>query len=278
MPGFLFNNTVFQVTYSGLSDFDKCPRLYYYRNHFINPETKKKIEILSPDLTLGDVVHTSIDEFTKLPVEQRNGPALKNIFDHLWPENFGLMGGFGNPALEENYKQRAKEMLNKFYKNKEYSFKVPLKIYAETTPKISLYPEKNIVLSGKTDWVEELPDKSLFVLDFKTGKRKEKEDSLQLPIYAYYVAKIRNQKVSQVGYWYLQSDEEPVVLNTDDLGLGRRIKEVIDLSLIILDTTVSNSFVCRDGTCRWCCPYEEVLKGKAKLVKSTWNKDWYLFV
>ena len=51
-------------------------------------------------------------------------------------------------------------------------------------PNFVLNEEDNIILCGLIDWLEYVEaDDSVRVIDFKTGKNKEDEDSLQLPIY-----------------------------------------------------------------------------------------------
>lgn len=278
MPGFILNGKIFQTTYSALADYSRCPRLYFYRNIFRTDSTGKIIEILSPELTLGNIVHNTIDEFTKLAPDERNGKALREIFYKFWPDEFGNKGGFKDSSQELFYKDRAKEMLNRFYKNKEYSEKTPIRLPTSPTPKIELNKENNILLSGKTDWIEELPDKTLYVLDFKTGTKKEMGGSLQLPVYAFYVSKVRGQEVSQVGYWYLQLEDKPSIWETKDLQIEEKIKAAENTALTILQSTKDNTFECPEEECRWCRPFEDVLNGKAKLVETTWNKEKYLFV
>ena len=51
-------------------------------------------------------------------------------------------------------------------------------------PNFFLSEEENIILNGKIDWMEYIEEgDSVRVIDFKTGRNKESQGSLQLPIY-----------------------------------------------------------------------------------------------
>jgi len=48
---------------------------------------------------------------------------------------------------------------------------------------------------------------SVRIIDFKTGKNEEPEDSLQLPIYLLLATNTQSKKVSGASYWYLDRDD-----------------------------------------------------------------------
>lgn len=143
-------------------------------------------------------------------------------------------------------------------------------------PNYYLSEEDNIILCGKIDWLEYLEDSdSVHVIDFKTGKWEEKEDSLQLPIYLLLATNTQSKKVTKVSYWYLDRDDPPSRKATEGrsgiiekklpdvkdafekvYGVARRIKLARQL----------NHFICPDNGCRNCIPYERILKGEGEKV------------
>jgi ATP-dependent helicase/DNAse subunit B len=59
----------------------------------------------------------------------------------------------------------------------------------EDLPHYWLSEDDGIILCGKIDWLQYLPDTdSVHIVDFKTSKNKEKANSLQLPIYLLLVS------------------------------------------------------------------------------------------
>src|SRR5436853_627527 len=99
---------------------------------------------------------------------------------------------------------------------------------------MTLSAEDNIILCGKIDWLEYIPQSdSVHIIDFKTGKHDEKPDSLQLPIYHLIVKNFQNRPVSKASYWYLdRSDElsEVKLPNLEDaqfmvLSIAKQIKK-----------------------------------------------------
>jgi hypothetical protein len=49
------------VSHSSIGDFLKCPRAYFLHNVYKDPKTGRKINIVSPALSLGLAVHTALE-------------------------------------------------------------------------------------------------------------------------------------------------------------------------------------------------------------------------
>ena len=63
-------------------------------------------------------------------------------------------------------------------------------------PHYYLNDTDNIILCGKVDWIEYLDEvDGLRVIDFKTGRNEEKEESLQLPIYQLLLHNLQREKL-----------------------------------------------------------------------------------
>lgn len=63
--------TAVWVSHSSMGDFIKCPRAYYLKNVYKDPKTKRKINIVTPSLSLGVSVHEVLEGLGDFPSEER---------------------------------------------------------------------------------------------------------------------------------------------------------------------------------------------------------------
>lgn len=263
------------ISYSSIHDFLECPRAYFLKNIYKNPQTGHKIRLVNPFLSLGQAVHEALDSLSHLKTDKRfETPILAN-FEISWRKFKGKAGGFTSEEMEEHYKKRGMKMLSKVIKNPRSLAKLTVKLKT-ALPYYFLSEEDNIILCGKIDWLEYFPlTDSVQVIEFKTGKNKEAPDSLQLPIYYLIAKNCQKRAVSKVSYWYLEEDSGPEeqILPVENesrekiLKIGKQIKLARQL----------DRFKCETNGCRLCRPLERVLKGEAELVGLTERKeDLYL--
>lgn len=255
------------VSHSSISDFLACPRSYYLRNVYKDPKTNHKMTITSPALSLGGTVHDVVESLSILPVKERLKVSFLKKFDVAWEKVTGKKGGFRTKDEEAIYKERGTTMLKRVTDNPGPILKKAVKITTSeiNLPNYYLSEEDNIILCGKVDWLEYLPKTdSLHIIDFKTGKSEEKEDSLQLPIYLLLVTNTQKRKVTKASYWYLNKNNKltPQKLPNYDnsyekiLTIARRIKLARQL----------NHFLCPTNGCMSCRPFERILKGEGEKV------------
>lgn len=252
------------VSHSSISDFLKCPRLYYLKNVYKNPKTGHKINIVKPALSLGQVVHEVIEELSKLPKDMRFMVPLEKKLDVYWDEVAGAKGGFKSKDEEEEFKKRAKLMLARLDKKLSplLNMAIPKKV---DLPQYYLSEDENIILCGKIDWMEYLKDSdSVHIIDFKTGKLEEDEASLQLPIYCLLAQNIQNKPITKVSYWYLEKDDEPKGMEIPDLSVKE--KDILDIARRIKLARQINHLKCSTDGCFACRPFEKVVQGEAKFV------------
>jgi RecB family exonuclease len=257
------------LSHSSISDFDKCPRLYYLRNIYKEPGSGKKIQVVSPYLTLGITVHDTLEAIRYLPVKERFEKPLTDIFEELWVNAEGKKGGFKTAEQEKEFKDRGKQMVKRVQDRPGpiANLSTIIKEKGEMVASMLLSAEDNLVLCGNVDWVEVLPDGTLHIIDFKTGKKEESESSLQLQIYLLLAQNGNKRPVTKTSYWYLDKDAEPREVPIPDLiGVteqliekGRKIKE----ARLSKDM---EGLVCKSGGCRNCLEYEKVVKGEAESV------------
>lgn len=257
-----FNPNAIFVSPSSLSDLDKCPQLYYYRYVYRTPRGLK-IQIISPALAIGTAVHDTIDQFMKLDPTERSESELKRIMNFVWENVAGEKGGFESAEIEAEGKMRADKMLGRFWGNVDFRSRTAAEFPG--FPKIDLGPD--LILTGKLDWIQEEKDGSYTIIDFKTGKNKEKEDSYQLPIYTILVKRLLKTDEVVAKYWYLEEASEMEDKALPDLNEAlARIKQRGEVMQMVRQT---NSYQCQSGgeECWACRDVKAVAKGGGKLVK-----------
>ena len=265
------------VSHSSIRDFLTCPRAYYLNNIYKDPVTGHKIQLISPPLSLGQAVHQVLESLSVLPVEKRFSVSLVERFEKAWKQVSGKKGGFFDQETENKYKTRGSKMMQRVMNNPGPIEKLAVKIKQEL-PYYWLSQEENIILCGKIDWLEYLPDDdAVHIIDFKTGKKKEEDDSLQLPIYLLLVHNVQKRAVSQASYWYLETDNNLIKQPLPDLKKAQ--EQVLQVAKKIKLARQLEHFKCPQGEkgCFACKPLEKIIKGEAiKVGESEYNQDLYV--
>lgn len=265
------------VSHTSINDFLTCPRAYFLKNVYKDPKTGRKFQLMSPPLALGSAVHEVIESLSILPTDQRFEVPLLQKFDIAWKKISGKRGGFFDKETEQQYKTTGEEMLRMVQENPGPVARKAVKIKSDL-PQYWISEEDNIILCGKIDWLEYLPDTdTVHIIDFKTSKSSENETSLQLPIYLLLVHNTQERKVSKASYWYLRMSkelDEKILPNLEDAH-----EEVIRVAKQIKTARKLGHFKCPNGDdgCWSCRPLERVLSGEAELVGTNdYRQDVYV--
>lgn len=263
------------VSHSSLGDYLKCPRAYYLRNVYRDPKSNKKISIMEPPLALGQAVHDAIEGLSKLSANDRFVEPLMTRFNKSWENVSGEKGGFTSSEQEQKFRERAEAMIKRVADHPGPLAHKAIKI-RQDLPYYWLSEEDNIILCGKVDWLEYVEDTdSVRIIDFKTGKFDEDPDSLQLPIYYLLATHTQTKPVTVISYWYLDRDDEPFDLPLPDPIESE--KRVLEVAKKVSLARKLGHFVCREGGCRACRPYEAVIAGKAKHIgQNSFGQDLYI--
>ncbi len=265
------------VSHSSMSDFIKCPRAYYLKNVYKDPKTRHKITIMAPALALGQAVHEVIENLSTIPTADRFKVSLIERYENIWPKVSGKKGGFSSPNQEAEYKERGAAMLRRVMNHPGPVQNLAVKINMDL-PHYWLSPEDEIILCGKIDWLQYHPETdSVTILDFKTGKGEEDENSLQLPIYRLLVANTQKRQVDGAFYWYLDREDELTPKDLPDIHEAHR--QVLDVAKKIKVARKLNVMKCPKGDdgCFACRPFESVLRGEAELVGTNeYRADVYI--
>ncbi|KKP43253.1 MAG: hypothetical protein UR31_C0009G0008 [Parcubacteria group bacterium GW2011_GWA2_33_14] len=258
------------VSHSSIGDFLKCPRAYFLHNMYKN-EKGRKINVVNQHLSLGTAVHETLEGLLNYKAEERFLKPLIETFEQNWAKVSGKVGGFKGIEEEMEAKNRAKKMIERVdqYRGPLEKKAVKLKEHANNMPpNFYLSEQDNIILSGKIDWLQYVPeDDSVKVIDFKTGKNDEDKDSLQLPIYALLLNALQKRKVSGAAYWYIDRNNEPTEVLLPEISSAK--ERVLAAALKVKQAREAGVFQCprKAQGCFACKPFEKIIKGEAELVK-----------
>jgi len=254
------------LSHSSIGDYLKCPRLYYLRNIYKDLRTNHKFTVMTPPLALGQVVHEVVEGMSALPLEERLSISPLITFEQSWEKVSGEKGGFKDVIQEKDYKERGVRMLQKIIDNPGPILKKAVKIKTEDGLPYYWFSESdNIILCGKIDWMEYIElDDSVHIIDFKTGRHEEDEESLQLPIYLLLSKNLQKRVVSKASYWYLDTDTGLIEMKLP--SIDESVERIGKVAARIKLARQLNHFECKEGSCRHCFPFERVLKGEGKLV------------
>lgn len=268
------------ISHSKINDFNNCPRLFYLRNIYKDPITRNKIALIEPPLALGQAVHEILEDLTNFPAEERIHLPLVKKFETDWDEKYaGKKGGFKTSVESDEAKQRGKSMIERVMKNPGPISNKAIKIKSDFAdlPYYWLSEEENIILCGKIDWLEYLENEDkVHIVDFKTGRRDESEDSLQLPVYLLIATHTQSREVAKASYWYIDREDEPREYPLPDLEESREL--VMKQAKRIKLATQLDHFKCPKGGCMHCSKYEEILAGNATKVGESSYQDVYVLV
>jgi len=258
------------VSHSSINDFLKCPRAYFLHNVYKNPRGKK-INVVNQHLSLGIAVHETLEGLLRYKADQRFLKPLTETFEENWAKVSGKVGGFKSTEEEAEAKARAKKMIERVDQNRGPLAKLAVKLKEHANnmpPNFYLSEEHNIILSGKIDWLQYMPETdSVKVIDFKTGKNDEDKDSLQLPIYALLLNALQLRKVSGAAYWYIDRNNEPTDVLLPDIKSAK--DRVLAAAIKVKVARERGIFECPYGAqgCFACKSFEKIVRGEAELVK-----------
>ena len=187
-----------------LNNFFECPWKWYFRNFLKLPGIK------GVSLALGSAVHSTIEFIlneTKLPEDKK---IKEKILFFLQGE--GVSDIKEQARLARDAYVSVNRFVKDFYKNLEKNFQ------SERSLQFRDDRFKHLLMYGKIDLTERLPDGTLSVTDFKTGSTKtksviEKMDSegrlssylRQLAMYSYLVYGVEKKDVSLSKLLFLEA-------------------------------------------------------------------------
>ncbi len=161
-----------QLSASALETYDTCPQKFMF-SHYLKIPTGPQ-----PALTFGNIMHQCVRRYFEL---RRQGAvafeALQAYFEQIWKG-----AGFEDDYQEQAYKKAGLEQLRVFVSRHENVTLLPLAAEAHFSLDLG-----DVLLEGRIDQINPLPDHSVELVDYKTGRppsQKDADKSLQLSVYA----------------------------------------------------------------------------------------------
>ncbi len=147
------------VSVTHLNNFFSCPWKWYFRNFLLLPEP------VTESLQFGNLMHGSIEILLKGGDDTDILSIMDTILDTL---------RIYDEKQRERLKKDGKSTLERFVSEYLGGFRGA---FSEKKPSVYHDPEIPLLeMTGKIDVIQELPDKSLAVTDFKTGKVKSSRE------------------------------------------------------------------------------------------------------
>lgn len=256
------------VSHTSIADFLACPRAYFLKHVYRDPKTRHKIKLMTPALALGSAVHETLEALSLLPKTSRFREPLMVRFDRAWENVSGMKGGFFDADTEYAYKTRGVAMIRRVHEHPGPVAELAVKIKMDL-PQYWLDEEHGIILCGKIDWMQYIPEtNSIHIIDFKTGKKEESDASLQLPMYCLLAQHCQERPIAKASYWYLETHD---TLSEKSLpNLEETEKRVLDIARKVKLSRQLDHLKCPNGSdgCRECLSLEAVLRGEGVFVQS----------
>jgi len=209
------------------------------------------------NMSFGSVMHTTIKRFVeqlrkgvRLPFEE-----VSRIFETEWSS-----AGYEDEYQEGEYKKDGIEQLRAFHAG--VLAEPPVVLEQEKAFELPL--EDNAVIAGRMDQINQLGNRDVEIVDYKTGKPKKEADArrdLQLSLYALAAKEVLELNPVALVFHYLLTNERQVTT---------RERKQLDEAVEIVHEAAANiragefspkpGYHCRNCAFKPICPaYEQVL-------------------
>lgn len=167
-----------------------------YRYQYVD----KARAYLRPGDTAGSLVHRVLcDFFSKIPREERTEERLLRMFEEGWD---ALAPSYKRVLGVDELHSAAVSQLRNF----AGTFDLSAEPYAvEAYLQVDVAP--GVTLFGRMDRIDEEPDGTLHIIDYKTGTQPDEIDTKQLLLYAIMVEQNLMRTVSKASFWYLDDGQ-----------------------------------------------------------------------
>ncbi len=250
-------------SFSQIKSYSTCP--YQYKlAHILKIPTKG-----SASFSFGKSVHGAMHKFYErlcelndvrqdslfdaprknAPIKTTKAPSLDKLlvfYEESWIEDW-----YNTKLQREEYYQLGKDILREFYKSEENNWTIPVGLESSFKIKIG-----NYLVRGQIDRIDRLPDGSFEIIDYKTGKAKEKvegEDKDQLIIYQIALRQLPEYREigapGKLTFYYLNDNKR-----VSFLGNEKEISKLQEKLIKTIEQINSGNFSATPGqhTCKYC--------------------------
>ncbi len=225
-------------SFSQIRTYEVCP--YQYKlAHILHIPTKG-----NASFSFGTTMHGTLQAFYQR-IQELNARQQISLFDAtpkkttaaseptvkvptiedllaLYEKNW-IGDWYKNQHQREEYYQKGKDILKTFYKAQENNWSIPTNLESWFRIKVG-----DRLIHGRIDRIDKLPDGTLEIIDYKTGKSKEKltsEDKEQLLIYQIAIEQLPEYrhlgKPSKLTFYYLNDE-----IRTSFLGETQELEKL----------------------------------------------------
>lgn len=179
---------------------------------------------------------------------------LLALYEHNWINDWYTTG-----SQREEYYAKGKEILKLFYKSHEGNWTIPSSLESWFKIRVGDY-----LVHGRIDRIDQLTDGSLEIIDYKTGKPKEKltgEDKEQLLIYQIATSELPEYNTigapSKLTFYYINEN-----IQTSFIGTDKELEKLKEKLVATIDkihskdfTATPSQFACDHCDFREICDY-----------------------
>lgn len=213
--------------------------------------------------TAGSLVHRVLcDIFSKFTKEDRTPDRLMALFTEYWSAlspRYLRMDGVDD--LREDAWRWVQRFADQHGLDAEPLMVEPY-FQVEVTPDVTLF--------GRVDRIDQSPDGTLTIIDYKTGSAPEEIDASQLYLYAIMIEAELGRRVSQISFWYL---DDGAVWTTEFTDAEREETRVGLLAAVEEMANVTN-FPPTIGPHCGHCPYLHACEFRNEIVAVREREGW----
>lgn len=234
-----------KFSFTQLKAFQTCPYQYKFR-HILNIPVRGR-----GTFSFGKTMHTALQKFYQRLIELNTASQLDLFSEPSAPPNVisseagdlpqdaavGAAANLKAPPLEdllkfyeeswiddwfedaaekERYREQGRRSLKEFYESNQGRWTKPMGLEKGFNLRLSGY-----TLTGQIDRIDELPDGTVEIIDYKTGQVRSEnniaaEDKEQLLIYQIATVDLLQKKPSLLSFYYLNQNKKLSFLGTDE--------------------------------------------------------------
>jgi len=184
-----------KLSASALETYDTCPQKFMF-SHYLKIPTGPQAA-----LTFGNIMHQCARRYFDLRRQGRvRFEQLQGYFEQIWKG-----AGFEDDYQERAYKKAGLEQLRVFVTRHETTTILPLAAEAHFALDLG-----DVVLEGRIDQINPLADRSVELVDYKTGRppsQKDADKSLQLSVYALAARDQMHLNPTKLTFYSLTNNE-----------------------------------------------------------------------
>ena len=257
-------------SYSQIKTYLQCPFSYKLQYVLDIPQKGKGV------FSYGNTLHNTLYKFyqriqelnsakqeslfgTPVKIENNDGKIktpsveeLLKLYEESWVDEW-----YESAEQKNGYFKKGQETLREFYKKHENSWTVPVALENGFRIKIGDY-----TLKGRIDRVDQLLDGKLEIIDYKTGKGKDKlttDDKDQLLLYQIVALELPEYtnigEVEKLTYYYLDADLSEMSF----LGKEKEVEKFKEKIIKAIEDIKAGKFECsrNEFNCSF-CPFKEI--------------------